>query len=120
MAASRSMSCTTGYFEKRSIQYSKSSKASLSFSPWTSWTMRPPMRSIEGISIRSFLAFPGSVPPPLWGYLGRKILVFNGLQRGGGCKILVTNGLCAKYLLSMRYGLDRVLLLFRAFHFSYL
>src|SRR5205814_4670149 len=58
-----------GYLEKRSIQYSKSSKASFSFSPWTSWTIRPPMRSIEGISIRSsflfYLALTVGVPPPL-------------------------------------------------------
>src|ERR1700731_3628694 len=53
MAASRSINWTTGYLEKRSIQYSKSSKASLSFSPCTSWTMRPPIKSIEGISICS-------------------------------------------------------------------
>src|ERR1700722_4402172 len=53
MAASRSINCTIGYFEKRSIQYSKSSKASLSVSPCTSWTMRPPIKSIEGISICS-------------------------------------------------------------------
>src|ERR1700722_16984691 len=53
MAASRSINCTMGYLEKRSIQYSKSSKASLSFSPCTSWTMRPPIKSIEGISMCS-------------------------------------------------------------------
>ena len=34
-----------------SIQYSKSSKARRSFSPCTSWTMRPPSRSMEGISM---------------------------------------------------------------------
>jgi hypothetical protein len=39
--------------------------------------------------------------PPPRGYLGRKILVFNGLQRDGVCKIFKTNWLRAKYLLSM-------------------
>ena len=38
-------------FENFSIQYSKSSKARRSFSPCTSCTMRPPIRSIDGISM---------------------------------------------------------------------
>jgi hypothetical protein len=38
------------------------------------------------------------------GYFGRKVLVFNGLQRGSVCKIFNTNELCAKYLLSISYA----------------
>jgi hypothetical protein len=41
------------------------------------------------------------LPPSLGGYFGDKILVFNGLQGVGVCKILITNGLAAKYSLSM-------------------
>ena len=40
-------------------------------------------------------------PLPLQGYLGRKILVFNGLQGVSFCKILIVNGLRLKYLFSM-------------------
>src|SRR4051812_29757002 len=49
--ASRSISCTFSKRAKRAIQPSKSSVATASRSPWTSWTMRPPCRSIEGMSI---------------------------------------------------------------------
>ena len=41
------------------------------------------------------------VPPSPRGYLGRKILVFNGLQGVGVCKILIVNGLCTKSPISM-------------------
>ncbi len=44
-----------------SIQYSKSSNARRSFSPCTSCTMRPPSRSIEGISMA---ASPERLPAP--------------------------------------------------------
>src|SRR5687768_7138312 len=51
IAASRSISCTLENFANFAIQPSRSSDAIASFSPWTSWTTRPPWRSIEGISI---------------------------------------------------------------------
>src|SRR4051812_44610309 len=50
-AASRSISCTFSKRAKRAIQPSKSSVATANRSPWTSWTMRPPCRSMEGMSI---------------------------------------------------------------------
>jgi hypothetical protein len=40
-------------------------------------------------------------PPPPWGYFGRKFIVFNGLNGTCVCKIVITNGLPAKYLLSI-------------------
>jgi hypothetical protein len=40
-------------------------------------------------------------PPLPRGYLGRKILIFNGLQRVGVCKIFKINGLCANSPISM-------------------
>src|SRR5271163_4789891 len=45
----------------------------------------------------------GRVPPPPYGYFGCKVFVFNGLQGGDVCKVFNTNGLCAKYLLSISY-----------------
>jgi hypothetical protein len=42
-------------------------------------------------------------PLPTLGYLARKILIFNGLQQVGVCKILIADGLRAKYFLSMSY-----------------
>src|ERR1039458_1126449 len=62
MAASRSINCTSGYFANRSIQYSKSSNASFSFSPWTNCTIRPPSKSIEGINM-ALLSQQAPVPP---------------------------------------------------------
>src|ERR1035441_5228009 len=62
MAASRSISCTSGYFANRSIQYSKSSNASFSFSPWTNCTIRPPSKSIEGINM-ALLSQQARAPP---------------------------------------------------------
>src|ERR1700739_1659920 len=45
------MSCTSGKRENFSIQYSKSSNERRSFSPCTSCTILPPIKSIEGISM---------------------------------------------------------------------
>jgi hypothetical protein len=47
------------------------------------------------------LAFLGGTPSPSHGYLGRKILAFNGLQPVGVCKIFIIKQLRAKYFLSM-------------------
>jgi hypothetical protein len=44
----------------------------------------------------------GCTPSPR-GYFGSKIPGFNSLQVGGVCKIFKTNGLFAKYLLSMSW-----------------
>ena len=50
-AASRSISCTFGRPLNRVTHASMSSVSMASRSPWTSWTILPPWRSIEGISI---------------------------------------------------------------------
>jgi hypothetical protein len=39
--------------------------------------------------------------PPRGGYFARKIFVLNNLRGVGACKILITNGLHLKYLLSI-------------------
>src|SRR5258708_36436867 len=101
IAASRSISWTIGYFEKRSIQYSKSSKASFSFSPWTSWTMRPPMRSIEGISIL-LPVFLGGYPPLL---PGDKFLLFRYLRVMIPCKFVQIKELSLNLGKQRGYGL---------------
>jgi hypothetical protein len=49
----------------------------------------------------SELALKGTPLPR--GYFWRKILVINGLQGVGACKILITKWLCLKYLLSVSY-----------------
>jgi hypothetical protein len=46
------------------------------------------------------IRFASGTPSPR-GYLGDKILVINSLQAGCVCKILITNGLPIKYLLSI-------------------
>jgi hypothetical protein len=45
---------------------------------------------------------PGSsTPSSLRGYLGGKLLVFNELHWGIGCKIFIIHGLLLKYFLSI-------------------
>src|SRR5215813_953974 len=51
LAASRSISWTRGKRENRVIQTSGSAASIASFSPCTSWTMRPPCKSIDGINM---------------------------------------------------------------------
>jgi hypothetical protein len=53
------------------------------------------------VSFFSFYHGSMGYPPPLAGYFGRKILVFNSLQGVSVCKIFITNGLRPKYFLSI-------------------
>src|SRR3989442_7357672 len=52
IAASRSMTCTFGNFSKRHTHRNTSSSRIASRSPCTSCTTAPPLRSMEGMSIR--------------------------------------------------------------------
>jgi hypothetical protein len=56
------------------------------------------LKNLSFVSITCFLL---SLPLPLWGYLGRKILIFSYLQTICVGKIFITKELRLKYLFSI-------------------
>src|ERR1700733_11782081 len=63
IAASKSISCTSGYAENRCTHSSNPSNSNAFFLPWTSCTTLPPIRSIEGISTATSRGFPAHRSP---------------------------------------------------------
>jgi hypothetical protein len=51
-----------------------------------------------------YLSSPWGYPLPLFGYFGRKFMVFNGLRRVCVCKIFILNELRLKSSPSLSYG----------------
>jgi hypothetical protein len=45
-------------------------------------------------------------PSPLWGYFGRKLFMISSLRDDTVCKILITDGLRAKYCKQTSYGIN--------------
>ena len=91
-----------GKREKRVIQYSKSSKARRSSSPRSSCTMRPPMRSIEGISTAASQECLRGAVPPSAPHIGDAEVKNAGSKRGIGFALLENLGEMVAHCLPRR------------------